>query len=73
MEVAEPWLDVEGIAAHLKVSVPTIYRWIESQKIPCHRLGKLWRFKASEVDKWLVEGGANSSSAGSSRKEDSRG
>ncbi len=70
MEVAEPWLDVEDIATHLKVSVPTIYRWIESQKIPCHRLGKLWRFKASEVDKWLIEGGANASWSVASGKED---
>ena len=58
MEVAEPWLDVEAIAAHLDVSAVTIYRWLEKDRIPAHRVGKLWRFKASEVDQWIKDRGA---------------
>jgi len=58
MNGVEAWLGVEDIAIHLGVSKETIYRWIESGKIPSHRIGKLWKFKASEVDQWVFSGGA---------------
>ena len=58
MELAEPWLSVEGIAQHLGVSKETIYRWLERKRIPAHRIGKLWKFQASEVDHWVRTGGA---------------
>lgn len=54
----EPWFSVDEIAKHLGVSKETIYRWLEKRQIPAHRLGKLWKFKSSEVDRWIVDGGA---------------
>ena len=58
MQEIERWLSVEEIAAHLGISKETIYRWIEREKIPAHRVGRLWKFKASEVDQWITTGGA---------------
>jgi excisionase family DNA binding protein len=58
MQQAEPWSSVEEIAKHLGVSKETIYRWLRREAIPAHRIGKLWKFKASEVDKWVQAGGA---------------
>lgn len=52
----ERWLSVKEVAAHLGVSKETIYRWIERQIIPCHKIGRQWKFKASEVDKSVEEG-----------------
>ena len=65
----EPWLSVEEIARHLNVSKETVYRWLEREKIPAHRIGKLWRFKPSEVDEWVRRGEAteNHRSDGSSK------
>lgn len=58
MTEPERWLSVEEIAAHLGVSKETVYRWLEKKKIPAHRVGRLWKFKASEVDDWIKNGGA---------------
>ncbi len=58
MNETERWLSVEEIAAHLGISKETIYRWLEKEKIPAHRVGRLWKFKASEVDQWVKDGGA---------------
>ena len=59
MNETERWLSVEEIAAHLGISKETIYRWLEKEKIPAHRVGRLWKFKASEVDQWVFNGRAN--------------
>lgn len=48
----ERWLSVDEIAAYLGVSRETVYRWIDAKHLPAHRIGKFWRFKASEVDAW---------------------
>ncbi len=58
MNDSERWLSVEEIGAHLGVSKETVYRWLEKKKIPAHRVGRLWKFKASEVDEWVRIGGA---------------
>ena len=60
---AERWLSVEEIAHHLGVSKESIYRWLERGKIPSHRVGKLWKFQASEVDAWVKDGGAEEAPA----------
>jgi excisionase family DNA binding protein len=59
MNAIEHWFSVEEIADHLRVSKETIYRWLDKSKIPAHRVGKQWRFKASEVDEWVKSGNAS--------------
>ncbi|MBK8202632.1 MAG: helix-turn-helix domain-containing protein [Bdellovibrionales bacterium] len=59
MANAEPWLSVEEIATHLGVSKETVYRWLEKGRVPAHRVGKLWKFKTTEVDEWVRSGGAS--------------
>lgn len=44
----EAWLTVEQVAAHLNIAPVTVYRWIEAEKIPCHKVGRQWRFKITE-------------------------
>lgn len=58
MQTVEPWYSVEQIAQHLGISKETIYRWLEKGKIPAHRIGKLWKFKPTEVDGWVMSGSA---------------
>ena len=54
----ERWLSVEEIAAHLGVNPDTIYKWIERKKMPAHKVGRLWKFMATEVDAWIRAGTA---------------
>lgn len=53
------WYSVNEVASHLGVATDTIYRWIERKKLPAHRVGRLWKFKLSEVDAWVRSGGAD--------------
>ncbi len=54
----EKWSSLEEIAEHLGVSKDTIYRWISTKQMPAHKVGKLWKFKISEIDKWVTKGEA---------------
>src|SRR5262245_27776366 len=54
----ERWLSVEEIAAHLGVNPDTIYKWSTRKKMPAHKLGRLWRFLACELDRWVKAGHA---------------
>ena len=56
---AEPWVSVDQIAEHLGVTRDSIYRWIVRKGLPAHRVGRLWKFKLSEVDEWVRAGGAD--------------
>jgi excisionase family DNA binding protein len=56
--MAEPWVSVDDLAKHLGVVKDSIYRWIERRGLPSHKVGRLWKFKLSEVDEWVRRGGA---------------
>ena len=56
---AEPWVSVDQIAEHLGVTRDSIYRWIDRKGLPAHRVGRLWKFKLSEVDERVRAGGAD--------------
>ena len=59
-ETTERWASVEDIARHLGVTRDSVYRWTERRGRPGHRIGRLWKFKISEVDEWVRAGGADS-------------
>ena len=57
-ELEDRWLSVDEISQYLGVSSDTIYRWIDKQAMPAHRMGRLWKFKKDQVDAWVEAGGA---------------
>ena len=59
--ITEPWATAEQVAQHLGVAKDTVYRWRERRGMPAHRIGRLWKFKLSEVDDWVRAGGADDS------------
>ncbi len=46
-------LTIEEVAIYLRVSERTVYDWAQKGKIPCGRLGSSWRFKRTEILKWI--------------------
>ncbi|MBW3596582.1 MAG: helix-turn-helix domain-containing protein [Planctomycetes bacterium] len=59
----ERWLSVDEIATHLGISRDTVYKWISRKQMPAHKLGKLWKFRVSEVDAWVKSGRTNDGNA----------
>jgi excisionase family DNA binding protein len=59
----EPWVSVDAVAEHLGVAKDSIYRWIENRALPAHRIGRLWKFKLSEVDEWVRRTGESSAAS----------
>jgi len=62
MTAEEHWVSVEEVATHLGVNKDTVYRWVVKKGLPAHRVGRLFRFKLSEVDEWVRTGGAGEDS-----------
>ncbi len=54
----ESWVSLDEIADHLGVSRDTVYRWIDNRGMPAHKVGRLWKFKVSQVDEWVEAGKA---------------
>lgn len=46
------------ITDYLSVSRETVLQWINNRNMPAHKVGRLWKFKISEVDEWIRSGGA---------------
>ena len=53
MPSEEPCVGFSEVAVHLQVSKDTVYRWVDTQGLPAHRVGRLFRFRLSQVDKWV--------------------
>jgi excisionase family DNA binding protein len=48
-------LTIEEVAAYLRLTPQTIYKWAQEKRIPAAKLGKEWRFRKSIIDHWLDE------------------
>jgi excisionase family DNA binding protein len=58
LEIAtfEPLLDSQRAARLLGIHPKTLQKLARAGTVPCHRIGDLWRFRASELDWWLRSG-----------------
>ena len=51
----EPLLDSDEAAALLKIHPKTLQRMARNGEIPAIQIGKLWRFRASDLDHWIED------------------
>ncbi|MEX1363878.1 MAG: helix-turn-helix domain-containing protein [Nannocystaceae bacterium] len=49
------WFSVGETTEYLGISKNSVYAWIEKKVLPGHRIGRLWKFKRSEVDEWVYK------------------
>ena len=63
------WLSVDEIGAYLGVKRDTVYKSISDKAMPAHKIGRLWKFKKDEVDKWVRTGGAREYSDQKNKQE----
>ena len=50
------WIGIEEAALYLGVTKDTVRNWIKKTDIPANKIGKLWKFKRSELDQWVKSG-----------------
>jgi excisionase family DNA binding protein len=56
-ENSDKWISLEEAADYLSVNKDTIRNWIKKGTgIPARKIGKLWKFKKSELDDWVESG-----------------
>lgn len=51
--VEDDILTIEEVAKYLRVSERTVYDWAQKGEIPSGKIGTVWRFKKSEIEKWV--------------------
>jgi excisionase family DNA binding protein len=56
-EFFEPFLDSEQAAALVKIHPKTLQRMARTGRVHGYRIGKLWRFRASDLASWPDETG----------------
>jgi len=53
----ETYLTIEELADYLRLAEQTIRRWVLNHEIPYHKIKRVIRFRISEIEKWIDEGG----------------
>lgn len=49
------WLSVDDVSAYLGIRRGTVYKWVERRGLPARKIGRLLKFRRSEVDEWVEE------------------
>jgi excisionase family DNA binding protein len=53
----ETYMTIEEVAAYLKLAQQTIRKYVLNKSIPYRKVQKSVRFRLSEIEKWIDEGG----------------
>jgi excisionase family DNA binding protein len=61
------FLTTEEVLDYLQVNLRTVYRLIKAGKIPAVRVGRQWRFRKKDIDRWLDQKAQGTKPAGHER------
>jgi len=56
--IDDPFLTTDEVLAYLNLNLKTVYRLIKAGRLPAVRVGRQWRFRKSDIDRWLADGRA---------------
>lgn len=48
-------MTVQEVAEYLRVNQRTVYRLAATRKLPSFKVGSNWRFKRSDIERWITE------------------
>lgn len=51
----QSFLTPKDVSDLLQVSVYTIRRWIKDGELPAYKVGRFWRIKPTDLDRWLSQ------------------
>jgi excisionase family DNA binding protein len=51
----EPLIDANQAGRVLKMHPVTVREMAARRELPAFKIGKVWRFRASSLDRWIVE------------------
>lgn len=51
----QSFLTPQEVSDLLRVSVYTVRRWIKEGDLPAYKVGRLWRIRKVDLDKWLSQ------------------
>ena len=55
--IEDSYISLEDAAKYLNIKPVTLRKWIRQKTdIPAHQIGRLWKFKKSELDEWVNSG-----------------
>ncbi len=52
-ELDSEYMDIKRVSEFLKLKPSTVYSLVEGKKIPHYKVGRLIRFKKSDIDLWM--------------------
>lgn len=65
----EKWSTMKDVQEYLGVGRESIMQWINKRNMPAYKVGRLWKFKLSEVDDWIRSGGASDDNTETSKEK----
>jgi nitrogen PTS system EIIA component len=48
-------MTLSDVAKYLQVAERTVYLWAQQNSMPSFKLGNVWRFRRSDLDRWIEE------------------
>ncbi|MDM8202387.1 helix-turn-helix domain-containing protein [Allofournierella massiliensis] len=56
-QLKDNYISIDEAAFYLGIKTVTLRNWIKKDdSVPAHKIGKLWKFKKSELDAWVQSG-----------------
>ena len=53
----DKYISINEASEYIGIKTVTLRSWIKKKDdIPAHKVGKLWKFKRSELDAWIASG-----------------
>lgn len=55
----ENWVSLKEAQEYIGVRRETVLQLIANNGMPAYKVGRLWKFKLSEIDEWIRSGAAD--------------